>query len=119
VGIIIKKFIVKAAYTTAEKIIVDFMIDSGAVYSLVPKTELKKLGIEPYKTMDFFLADGTKITRTVGDAYFEYDGEGGFAPVVFGEEGDEPLLGATALESCGLILNPYRRELYPMRMLML
>lgn len=118
-GLTIKKFIVKPSYAAPEKIVVDFMIDSGAVYSLVPTTELKKLGIEPYKSMDFFLADGTKITRRVGDAYFEYDGEGGSAPVVFGEEGDEPLLGATALESCGLVLNPYKREIYPMRMLML
>ena len=118
-GITIKKFIVKPSYTSPEKIVVDFMIDSGAVYSLVPKAQLEKLGIAPYKSMDFYLADGTKITRTVGDAYFEYEGEGGSAPVVFGEEGDEPLLGATALESCGLVLNPYRREIYPMRMLML
>src|SRR5260221_12285240 len=118
-GITIKRFTVKPSYTSQQMISVDFMIDSGAVYSLVPKTELYKIGISPYRTMDFFLADGTKITRSVGDAYFEYEGEGGSAPVVFGEEGDEPLLGATALESCGLVLNPYRREIYPMRMMML
>ena len=117
-GLTIKKFTVKASYQSPEKIEVDFMLDSGAVFSLVPKGELEKLGIAPYKKMDFFLADGTKITRQVGDAYFEYGGEGGAAPIVFGEEGDEPLLGATALESCGLVLNPYRRELYPMRMAM-
>lgn len=40
------------------------------------------------------------------------------APVIIGEEGDEPVLGATTLESLGLILNPFKRELYPMRMLM-
>ena len=118
-GITIKQFLVKPSYQSAQKIIVDFMIDSGAVYSLVPRKELEKLGIAPFKKMDFFLADGTKITREVGDAYFEYEGEGGSAQVVFGEEGDEPLLGATALESCGLVLNPYKREIYPMRMMML
>lgn len=118
-GLTIKKFIVKPSHHAVESIEVDFMIDSGAVYSLVPKRELERLGISPYKTMDFFLADGTKITRQVGDAYFEYAGDGGAAPVVFGEEGDEPILGATTLESCGLVLNPYRRELYHMRMPML
>jgi predicted aspartyl protease len=92
------------------------MIDSGAVYSLVPAKTLSKLGISPYKTVDFILADGTKIVRQVGDAYFEYNGEGGSAPVIFGEKGDKPLLGATALESIGLVLNPFKRELYPMRM---
>lgn len=118
-GITIKKFTVKPSYLSTGRIVVDFMIDSGDVNSLVPKGQLEKLGMVPYKTVDFFLADGTKITRSVGDAYFEYQGEGGAAPVIFGEEGDEPLLGATALESCGLVLNPFKRELYPMRMSML
>ena len=94
------------------------MIDSGAVYSLVPGAKLKKLGITPYREMDFVLADGTKMVRKVGDAYFEYNGDGGSAPVIFGEKGDEPLLGVTTLESIGLVLNPFKRELYPMRMVM-
>ncbi len=118
-GLTIKNFTVKPFYSSKHKMEVDFMIDSGAVYSLVPKGALKNLRIAPHKSMDFFLADGTKITRRVGDAYFEYQGEGGAGPIIFGEDGDEPLLGATALQSCGLVLDPFRRELYPMRMVML
>jgi hypothetical protein len=38
--------------------------------------------------------------------------------VIFGEEGDEPLLGATTLESLGLVLDPFKRRLIPMRMLL-
>jgi len=38
--------------------------------------------------------------------------------VIFGEEGDKPLLGATNLESIGLILDPFKRRLIPMRMLL-
>ncbi len=68
--------------------------------------------------MDFALADGHTITRRVGDAYFEFQGEGGAAPVIFGEKGDEPLLGATTLESLGLMLDPFKRRLIPMRMLL-
>jgi len=117
-GITIKKFLVKETRKSRKKIEVDFMIDSGAVYSLVPGKQLVKLGIEPYKKVDFILADGTKIIRKVGDAYFEFNGEGGSAPVIFGEKGDEPLLGATTLESIGLVLNPFTRELYPMRLMM-
>ncbi len=51
------------------------------------------------------MADGTTIKRKVCSAYFEFEGEGGPAPVVYGEEGDEPLLGAITLESLGLVLN--------------
>ncbi len=97
---------------------VNFLVDSGAVYSLVPGKILDELDIEPYKEMSFSLADGTVLKRRVCSAYFEFGGEGGPAPVVYGEEGDEPLLGATTLESLGLILNPFTRTLHPMRMLM-
>lgn len=97
---------------------VEFLIDSGAVYSLVPGKTLDEMGIEPYKEMSFSLADGTSIKRKISSAYFEYQGEGGPAPVVYGEEGDTALLGATTLESIGLVLNPFTRTLHPMRLLM-
>lgn len=103
--------------STSEKK-VDFMIDSGAVYSLVPGEILDSLGIEPYKTLEFALADGTKISRKVGDAYFEYNNNEGSAPVIYGEQGDTPLLGATTLEALGLVLNPFSRTLHPMQLLM-
>ncbi len=117
-GITNLKFTVKESRKSTKKVQIDFLIDSGAVYSLVPVSLLKKLNIEPYKTMEFSLADGTKVKRKVGDAYFEYKGDGGSAPVIFGEKHDEPLLGATTLESIGLVLNPFTRELYPMRLLL-
>jgi clan AA aspartic protease len=82
---------------------VNFLVDSGAVYSLVPGKILDQLDIEPYKEMSFSLADGTVLKRKVCSAYFELEGEGGPAPVVYGEVGDEPLLGATTLESLGLV----------------
>ena len=97
---------------------VNFLVDSGVIYTLVPGKILDELGIEPYREMSFSLADGTTLKRKVCSAYFEYEGEGGPAPVVYGEEGDEPLLGATTLESLGLVLNPFTRTLHPMRMLM-
>ncbi len=97
---------------------VNFLIDSGAVYSLVPGDILKRLGCEPYREVVFALADGTTIKRKVGDAYFELNGEGAPAPVIFGEKDDEPLLGASTLEALGLVLNPFTRTLHPMRMLL-
>ena len=98
---------------------VNFLIDSGAIYSLVPGKILDELDIDPYKEMIFSLADGTSIKRRVCSAYFEFKGEGGPAPVIYGEEGDEPLLGVTTLGSLGLVLNPFTRTLHPMRMLMI
>ncbi len=96
---------------------VEFLVDSGAVYSLVPGKILDTIGIEPYKEMSFALADGTTVKRRISSAYFGYENEGGPAPVIYGEEGDTALVGATTLGSIGLVLNPFSRTLHPMRML--
>jgi clan AA aspartic protease len=109
-GLTHKNFMVKEGRKSSASTHINFLIDSGVVYSLVPEQTLRKLGVEPYKEMDFILADGTKVHRKVGDAYFEYQADGGMAPVIFGEPGDEPLLGATTLESLGLVLNPFKRD---------
>jgi predicted aspartyl protease len=114
-GITNQKLVVKQNRRARSRATVNFRIDSGAVHSVVPDATLRKLEIRPYREIDFE-ADGTTITRRVGDAYFELNGEGGAAPVVFGEKGDESLLGATTLESIGLVLDPFKRRLIPMRM---
>lgn len=117
-GLTFQKLIVKPSHGAKKKAEVGFLVDSGAVYSLVPSAVLRKLGIKPHRTVEFSLADGTTIARRVGDAYFEHAGVGGAAPVIFGQKGDEPLLGATTLESLGLLLDPFKRRLLPMKMLL-
>ena len=87
------------------------LIDSGAVYSVIPKEVLERLGIRPLQEQEFRLADGSKITRQKGIALFKYEGRIGGADVIFGEEGDSMLLGAMTLEALGLVLDPLRREL--------
>ncbi len=117
-GLTNQKLVVKERQRARRKAEVNFLIDSGAIYSLVPSSTLKRLGIRPYREVDFALADGTTITREVGDAYFEFRGVGGAAPVIFGETDDEPLLGTTTLGGIGLVLDPFKRRLIPMRMLL-
>jgi predicted aspartyl protease len=86
------------------------------MYSVVPASVLKRLGIKPGKTKTFILTDGTEIKRSLGQALFRMDGEEGASPVVFGEKGDSILLGSLSLEALGLILDPFKRELRPLRM---
>ena len=115
-GITSKYLTVKESRKADKAVEVEFMIDSGTIYSLVPGKVLDEIGVETHRNVSFSLADGTSISRRVGEAYFEMDGEGATAPVIYGEDGDSPLLGATTLEVMGLALNPLKRELYPMRM---
>jgi clan AA aspartic protease len=94
------------------------LVDSGAVYSVVPKTVLSKLGLKPHSTKTFMLADGSEIKRKVGDAVFKLNGHQGASPVIFGEKGDSTLLGTVSLEALGLLLDPIRRELRPLPMVL-
>ena len=96
---------------------VEFLIDSGAIYSVVPASILKKLGIKPISEQSFRLADGSKITRKKGVALFKYKNQIGGADVIFGEKGDSTLLGAFTLEALGLALDPLKRELKPLPMI--
>lgn len=96
---------------------VDFLIDSGAVYSFVPRTVLSSLGIVAHSSQRFRLADGSTIERERGDAVFFYRGQQGASPVIFAEQGDATLLGAVTLESLGLVLDAVRRDLLPLPMI--
>lgn len=95
-----------------------FLVDSGAVYSVMPTSVLKTLDIAPDDTQKFTLANGEVIEKKVGNAVFEYRGKVRSSPVVFGEE-DIFLLGTVTLESLGTILDPINRELKPLPMLLM
>src|SRR6266849_2175601 len=100
----------------SKRLKVEFLVDSGAMYSVVPKTILRKLGIKSRETKTFTLADGTDITRKVGNAFFALDHSERASPIIFGEKGDSTLLGMVSLEALGYILDPLRRELRPLPM---
>jgi hypothetical protein len=93
---------------------VTFLVDSGAIYSVGPAPVLKRLGIKPLTREEFRLAGGSTITRKKGVAVFRYGARAGGADVIFGEPGDSVLLGAFTLEALGLSLDPLRRELRPL-----
>jgi len=97
---------------------IDFLIDSGAIYSVVPRQVLQDLQIKPFARQEFRLADGSVIRRDKGIAFFRYGDRAGGADVIFGEEADSQLLGAFTLEALGLALDPLRRELTPLPMIL-
>jgi len=94
------------------------LVDSGAYYSVIPATVLRRLGIKPHSRRTFILADGSEITRRMGDAIFRFNDRQAASPVIFGEKGDSILLGTITLEALGYMLDPLRRELRPLPMLL-
>lgn len=95
-----------------------FLVDSGAIHSVIPAALLRKLGVKPHSKRTFILADGSEITRKIGDVAFRLDGRQGAAPVIFGEKDDSTLLGYVSLEALGMVLDPMKRELRPLPMVL-
>lgn len=95
---------------------VRFLVDSGAIYSVLPEEIWRALKLKAEREVEFTLADGTPITRGVSECRFEIRGAAATSPVVLGEKDDGALLGAVTLETLGLMLNPLTREILPMRM---
>lgn len=88
-----------------------FLVDTGAIDSLVPGPWLDAIGLAPRGTRVYELADGTEISFDVAVAELEIMGETIGATVIFGGADTEPLIGATALESAGIHVDPVGREL--------
>ena len=93
---------------------VRFLVDTGAVYTVLPEPVWKTLKLRPTSSAEFGLADGTAIARPVSEARFDLAGRGATSPVILGERDDAPLLGAVTLETLGLMVNPLTREVVPM-----
>jgi len=95
---------------------IDFLIDTGAIFSVVPSPIARKLALAKLEREEFTLADGSRRRYDVGEAFFEMNEGRGTSKVVFGPADVTPLLGALTLESLGLMVNPVTREVLPMRL---
>ena len=95
-----------------------FLVDSGAMLSLLPWSVWRALGLKPLRTMRFSLADGRTMRRRISDCRFRFRGIDAPSPVILGERRDVALLGTLTLEALGLVLHPFERTLRPMRMML-
>ena len=96
----------------------EFLVDSGATYTLLPFDVWQDIGLAPKRSVTFSLADGSKIERQVSECHIALEIDEGHSPVILGEPGDEALLGVVTLENFGLVFNPFNRTLHPMRFLL-
>ncbi|MGB9760117.1 MAG: retroviral-like aspartic protease family protein [Thermoproteota archaeon] len=95
---------------------VRFLVDSGATYTVLQRNVWERLGLTPKRTVELVLADGSTISRQLSEAIVELPPYGQYyTPVILGESEDENLLGAVTLEIFGLMLDPLKRVLRPIR----
>ena len=88
-----------------------FLVDSGAIDSMAPASLLSAAGIEPVGRATYELADGSVHEYPFGLVQIEFMGEVTAGRVIFGPDASEPILGVTALESVGIMIDPATRTL--------
>ena len=97
----------------------DFLVDSGSQYTLIPEQAWRRIGLESRRRQRFRLADGTLMEREISNCVVRLANLGETpTPVILGAAGDVALLGAVTLEELGLVLNPFSRTLHPAALLM-
>ena len=88
-----------------------FLVDTGATDCLVPRQHLESIGLTPRGERRYVLADGGEVRVDVTGGEIAFMGETTWGTIVFGEEEAEPLLGVTALESLGIVVDPVNQTL--------
>ena len=89
----------------------EFLVDTGAHNSVVPRKHLEAVGIGPMGTREFVLADGSTAMLDIANATLEFMGQQCGMTVVFGDDDVQPLLGVIALEDFGVQVDPKNQRL--------
>ena len=88
------------------------LVDTGSEYTWVSAGMLEKIGIaREKKDVEFVMANGQRVTRSVGFAIVRVDKAFTIDEVVFAEKGDLLLLGARSLEGLNLAVDSRRKKL--------
>ena len=88
-----------------------FLVDTGSTDSVVPADALRSIGLVPKGRRTYELADGRRETVDVTSADIEFMGDFVGTTVCFGNDGVEPILGLTALESVGIEIDVVSQRL--------
>lgn len=96
----------------------DGVVDAGAMYSVIPRKVLEKLGVKLLERRRF-KAFGGYVERDVGEVGVKLMGKRRTVTVIFGEVDDVTVLGVTALEAFGLEVDPVRGTLKEAELLLL
>lgn len=96
----------------------EFLVDSGAQFTVLPEKVWKALKLLPQREQKFSLADGKVVSRKIGSAYVQFQNIETASPVVLGHNNDSFLMGVITLEAMGLTLDPFTRQLYKAKLML-
>lgn len=87
------------------------LVDTGSTYTWIPARVALDLGVQPFEIAPFYLADGRRVRRRVGEARLRILGREGTRFVVFARQGDETVVGVDTLQGLLLQVDPVEHRL--------
>jgi predicted aspartyl protease len=97
----------------------EFIADTGAIYTVMPKSVAERLELEVMDKRRFKIASGETVEYPVSEAFLELEGKGVTSLVALAPEKTPTLLGVTTLELLGLQVNPVTGKLVPLELMIL
>jgi aspartyl protease family protein len=91
---------------------VEFLVDTGATLSVVPRSLAERLELKPARSQRVVIAGGQRDVWPVAEARLALNGDEITTPCFIAPDGP-PLLGAVALESLFLAVDPVGKRLIP------
>ena len=104
---------------TGRSVEIEATVDTGALYTMLPARTLRDLGVERTGSRTFLIADGSRVSMDIGNAWATVDGGSVTTIVAFGADDAPPGLGRYTLDGLGLAVDPGSRRLVPAVQVML
>ena len=92
---------------------VDVLVDSGATFTMLPRSLLEDFDVRPQDRVPFELADGRSVELDIGETSVRIGRRVRTTLVIFADNGVQPLLGAYTLGAFLLAVDPVNRRLVP------
>lgn len=97
----------------------EFIVDTGAIYTVIPRSVSRKLRLGEVDKRKFRTASGEAVEYPVSEAYITIQGKGVTSVVALATEKTPILLGVTTLELLGLRVDPVSGKLVPLELMIL
>jgi clan AA aspartic protease len=101
------------------KLELEFIVDTGAIYTVIPESVAEKLQLKEVDRRKFKTASGDVVEYPISEAYITIDGKGVTSVVAIANEKTPVLLGVTTLELLGLQVDPVTGKLTPLELMIL
>lgn len=89
----------------------EFLADTGASHSIVPRHRLEAVGVAARGRRKFEMADGRLAEFDLGLAILSFMGEDSPSAVLFGDDAAEPVLGLMTMQEVGVKVDPVNHRI--------